>query len=210
MGLLDSIFGGGNSGFQKTGSASPLTLGLLALLAYKSFKPGGPLGNVFGGAPANDPGTPGGSPRMPTGAPGQPSGNVFGGNAGGVPGAGGGLPDIGGLLRGGLGSLLGGALGGAATGGLLNGGLGDLLRRFQQNGMGDTANSWVGHGPNRAVDPQGLEQALGRDTVEELSTHSGRPYNEVLSELSESLPNTVDKLTPEGRPPTDDEASRWV
>ncbi len=84
------------------------------------------------------------------------------------------------------------------------------MRRFQQNGYGDTANSWVGRGPNQEVTPDELEQALGRDTLQTLSAESGRPYNEVLSELSESLPDTVDQLTPEGRLPTQEEAQEWV
>ena len=110
---------------------------------------------------------------------------------------------------GGLGSVLGGMLGGAAAGTFLNGGLTDLVRRFQQNGMGHAADSWVGHGANRAVQPEELENAVGRDTLEELSRETGRPYNEVLSELSRSLPDTVDKLTPDGRMPTEHEVSRW-
>jgi uncharacterized protein YidB (DUF937 family) len=44
---------------------------------------------------------------------------------------------------GGLLGNLGGMLGGAGAGGLLSGGLGELLTKFQQNGQGDTAQSWV-------------------------------------------------------------------
>ena len=105
---------------------------------------------------------------------------------------------------------MGGLLGGAAAGALLNGGLGDLVRRFQQNGFGETADSWVGRGANRQIAPQELESAVGQDTLRTLSDETGRPYNEVLSELSESLPDTVDRLTPEGRLPTEDEARSWA
>ena len=117
--------------------------------------------------------------------------------------AGGGLGD---LLRGGLGGLLGGG----AAGALLNGGLGDLIGRLQQSGHGDTASSWVGHGPNREIAPNELEDALGRDTLQSLSSETGKPYDEVLSELSQSLPDTVDQLTPEGRLPTEHETARGI
>jgi uncharacterized protein YidB (DUF937 family) len=131
-------------------------------------------------------------------------GNIFGGGAASgrpmAPGAGGG---------GGLGGMLGGLLAGGAAGGLLSGGLGGLLQQFQQNGQGEVANSWIGRGQNRAISPDELESAVGKDTVQELADQSGRPYMDVLSELSTSLPETVDQLTPEGRIPTEEEAGRW-
>ena len=52
--------------------------------------------------------------------------------------------------RGGLGGILGnlrGAVGGAGAGGLLSNGLRELIDRFQQNGRGDVAQSWVNRGP---------------------------------------------------------------
>jgi uncharacterized protein YidB (DUF937 family) len=226
MGLLDSVLGGGG----RTRGMSPMTMGLLALLAYRTYQGKGRLADMLG---RNEPGGPNAGTTQTGGrvtGPGNlPDGNPAGPLGGG--GGGGGLGDIlGNLLRGGAGSRnfggaagtaggglgdllrggLGGLLGGAAAGTVLNGGLGDLLGRLQQNGHSDTADSWVGRGPNRAIEPQELESALGRDTVQSLADESGRPYMDVLSELSQSLPDTVDQLTPEGRLPTDDEASRWL
>lgn len=225
MGLLDTLTGDGS---KERGGMSPLTLGLLALLAYRTYQGKGRLADMLG---RNEPGgaDPGrsettgrvtGPGRLPDGNPAGPLGRG-GGGLGGILGdllrggagdrrygghagtAGGGLGD---LLRGGLGGLLGGA----AAGTVLNGGLGDLMRRMQQNGYADAADSWIGRGPNRTIDPQELESALGRDTVQELADESGRPYMDVLSELSQSLPETVDHLTPEGRLPTEDEARSWL
>src|SRR5687767_12370000 len=132
-------------------------------------------------------------------------GGIFGGQQSGRAGAsGGGLGD---LLRGGG---LGGLLGGAAGGGFLGAGLNEIIAKLQQSGHADAANSWVGTGQNRPVSPDQLELALGRDTLEELSAETGKPYDEVLSELSRDLPDTVDRLTPEGRLPTDGEQARWL
>jgi uncharacterized protein YidB (DUF937 family) len=36
------------------------------------------------------------------------------------------------------------------------------------------------------------------------------PRDQVLAELTEHLPKTVDSLTPQGRLPSEHEASRWV
>jgi uncharacterized protein YidB (DUF937 family) len=92
-------------------------------------------------------------------------------------------------------------LAGGAAGGLLNGGLSDLLNRFQQNGHGDVANSWIGTGPNRAVSPDQLQEALGPDTVNSLAEQAGISQIDLLSGLSRDLPDAVDQLTPEGRIP---------
>jgi uncharacterized protein YidB (DUF937 family) len=111
---------------------------------------------------------------------------------------------------GGLGGLLGGLLGGGAAGGILSGGLSDLLKQFQQAGQGDKAQSWVAQGPNKSLSPTELEQALGPEKIAWLMQETGMSRDELLAGLSRELPETVDKLTPEGRVPTEQEAARMV
>ena len=82
------------------------------------------------------------------------------------------------------------------------------MSRFQQNGYGDAAAS--GAVRNGVIGPAELEGAVGRHTRQSLADETGRPYDEVVSELSQSLPGAVDQLTPDGRLPTEDEASRWI
>ena len=106
-----------------------------------------------------------------------------------------------GQQSGGLGGLLGN-LGGAGAGGLLSGGLGELVQRFQQNGHGDVAESWVGTGPNKDVAPQQLEQAIGPDVLDSLTQQTGLSREDILARLSKDLPHAVDQYTPEGRLPT--------
>jgi uncharacterized protein YidB (DUF937 family) len=109
-----------------------------------------------------------------------------------------------------LGDLLKGVLGGGAAGTVLIGGLNDLLKQLQQNGHGDVANSWVGTGQNKAIAPKDLASALGADRINALMAYSGMSREDMLSGLSKHLPNVVDKLTPEGRLPTEEEAARLV
>jgi uncharacterized protein YidB (DUF937 family) len=122
------------------------------------------------------------------------------GQSGGLGGLLGGLMGQGGASGGGLGGLLGG-LGGAGVGGLLSGGLNDLLERFNQNGQGQTAQSWVQPGPNQPIEPHQLEQAIGPDVLDTLTQQTGLSRQELLARLSRELPEAVDKYTPDGQIP---------
>ncbi len=211
MGLLDNILGGDRS---QGGGPSKMTLALLALLAYRTYQGKGRLAEMLGrdaeGA-GQTPGVipPGQAGRKPaTGGLGGILGDLLGGRGAAGGGAAGGLGD---LLRGSGGAGgLGGLLGGAAGGGLLGAGLNELIKKMQQNGQGDAANSWVGTGANRQLAAPDVEAAVGRDDIDALAQETGRPYDEVLAELTEGLPQTVDKLTPNGRMPTEDEQRSWV
>ena len=192
MGLMDILNGMQNGPRGQTqpgkGGMSPLTMAMLALLAYKAYQK---MGSSQAGT------VPAGNPRMPAG------GQMF--PPGGQVAQGGGLGDI-------LGNLgpLGGLLAGGAAGSVLSGGLGELLKQFQQNGQGDVASSWVGTGPNKQISPQDLGRALGDDTVNSLAEQAGLSKVELLQGMSEHLPFMVDQLTPHGHIPTEDEISRLI
>ena len=111
---------------------------------------------------------------------------------------------------GGLLGKLGGILGGGGVGTMLSGGLGDLIERFKQNGQGQAADSWVKTGPNQQVSPTQLEQAIGPDVLNTLSQETGLSREELLSRLTRDLPAAVDQLTPDGRLPTEEEATRLI
>jgi uncharacterized protein YidB (DUF937 family) len=131
---------------------------------------------------------------QPGASPAPASGNTAGGETSG---------GVGDLLKGGLGGLLAGG----AAGSVISGGLGDLLKQLQQNGHGETANSWVGPGPNKQIAPGDLANALGSDQINSLMSQTGLSRDELLTGLSRHLPNVVDHLTPDGRLPTDNELS---
>ena len=213
MGLMD-ILNGMQNGPRGQRDAAPSggggmptwMMALLGLLAYKAVKGGG-LGNMLGGGQAQAPNQTGGG-----------LGDVLGGMLGGGSsprGGGGGLGDIlggalaGGAASGGLGGLLGGLLGGGG-GNVLNGGLRHLVQDMEQNGHADEVQSWVSRGENRAIAPTDLAHAVGIDDIDAVAQQTGMPREQLLSELSQHLPEFVDQLTPDGRLPTEQEASRWV
>jgi uncharacterized protein YidB (DUF937 family) len=101
-----------------------------------------------------------------------------------------------------------GSLGGSSPGGILSGGLSELIDRFRQNGQGESADSWVGTGPNQPIAPSQLERAIGSDVLETLSRQTGLSKQELLARLSRELPDAVDRYTPQGRIPSETEFSR--
>ena len=194
MGLLDVLNGMQNgprgpstpsAQSDSGGGMSPMTMAILALLAWKGIKHFTRQSARRCAAPA------------PAPAPGNVTASLPGG------GAGGGLSD---MLKGGLGGLLAGG----AAGSILSGGLGDLLKQFQQQGLGDQANSWVSNGPNKQIAPGDLGSALGADQIEALTAQSGLSRDELLQGLSQYLPDVVNQLTPDGRLPDENEMSRWI
>ena len=147
MGIFD-VMGGPT---RRSGGMSPIMVGLMGLLAYRTLKGKGRLADMLGtGSDAT-------------------------------------------------------AAGGPLSGGALGGGLKDLLDRFRQSGQGTKAESWVAKGPNQPIAPGELETALGEERIQWLMEQTGLPKDQLLAGLSNDLPDAVDKLTPEGRLPTDAE-----
>jgi uncharacterized protein YidB (DUF937 family) len=90
------------------------------------------------------------------------------------------------------------------------GGLRDLFDKFTGTGQGDTAKSWIETGPNRTMEVNELERALGDDTIEELTKQTGLSRDELLLRLKTVLPDAVDRMSPEGHLPTEPEAARFL
>ena len=82
------------------------------------------------------------------------------------------------------------------------GGLGDLIGRFTQGGMGDVIGSWIGHGQNAPISGDQLSNVLGADTIGQIAAQLGLSHGEAASQLSQMLPEVVNRLTPNGQAPT--------
>lgn len=89
------------------------------------------------------------------------------------------------------------------------GGLDGLLDRLTQAGHSDVADSWVSSGENRQMAPHELEGVLDPNTIDELARRSGLSREELLRQLAQHLPTTVDRLTPQGRRPTAENMGHW-
>jgi uncharacterized protein YidB (DUF937 family) len=138
--------------------------------------------------------------------------DVVGGMLGGQQGqgqGGGGLGDLAAML--GQGGAQGGGQGGQAAllqmvlGMLANngqgGGLAGLMEKFQAAGLGEQVNSWVGSGQNLPVSPEQLGGVFGQDQMSQMAEKMGLSTGDLGTQLSQMLPQAVDRVTPGGRVP---------
>lgn len=106
--------------------------------------------------------------------------------------------------------LFDGVLGGLVGAGMVSvvnnlleqqGGVQGLISKFQQQGLGETVNSWISTGPNKPISPDEVHRALGPDLLQQLSAKSGLSVQDLAQKLSQILPQAVDTMTPDGRVP---------
>ena len=82
-----------------------------------------------------------------------------------------------------------------------HGGLGGLVGKFEQAGLGNVVNSWIGSGQNLPISADQLQSVLGSDAVAGIAAKLGINPADAMGQLSTMLPGLVDKLTPNGQAP---------
>lgn len=147
-----------------------------------------------------------------TGGQGGGLGDILGGLAGGGGSGGGGLGDILSGLTGGSGAKGGGGMGGLLgsllpmLGGLLaGGGLQKILSGFQAKGLSAQADSWVGTGANEPISGADVREVVGSEEISRIANELGVSEDEAAAAVAQVLPEVVDKVTPDGTLPPDDQ-----
>lgn len=82
------------------------------------------------------------------------------------------------------------------------GGLAGLMQMFQQAGLGQQAASWVSTGSNMPISVEQLTKVFGNGQLQQLATSAGMDSGQFGNQLSELLPQFIDRLTPNGQMPT--------
>ncbi len=105
-----------------------------------------------------------------------------------------------------LDGLLGGAVGAemaTVVNGLIekHGGIQGIVAQLEQQGLGATARSWIGTGPNQPISPDQIHHAFGSDIVAQLAAKVGLSPDVLAGKLSQVLPQAIDKMTPAGTVP---------
>lgn len=83
------------------------------------------------------------------------------------------------------------------------GGVGGLVDAFQKGGLGELAQSWVGHGDNLPVSADQIQAVLGSGVIGQFAEKLGVDPQMGAAKLAEILPGLVDHLTPGGQLPTE-------
>jgi uncharacterized protein YidB (DUF937 family) len=79
-----------------------------------------------------------------------------------------------------------------------HGGVQGVVQQFENKGFGSTVKSWVGTGANQPISPDQVRQVLGEDLIQQLAAKTGMSVPELTQKLAQILPQTVDKMTPDG------------
>lgn len=92
---------------------------------------------------------------------------------------------------------------GLVANGSTQGGLVGLLQQLQASGLGDQVQSWISTGGNLPVSGDQLASALGGagGLLGQLAQQAGVSPAEAGHQLSQWLPQIVDKLSPDGQLP---------
>jgi uncharacterized protein YidB (DUF937 family) len=90
------------------------------------------------------------------------------------------------------------------------GGLNGLLGQLKAGGLESAVNSWVGSGPNQAVNGSQIAAALGSPQIQALAAKFGIPEDQVASHLATILPELIHHLTPNGSVPNQSLLSEGV
>ena len=83
------------------------------------------------------------------------------------------------------------------------GGLSGVVEKFQQAGLGEAVQSWVGTGANLPVSAEQVTQALGPDTLQNLVAQLGGNSPQLGALEVQFLSMVVGQLTPQGQLPAD-------
>jgi len=73
-----------------------------------------------------------------------------------------------------------------------------LLQKFQQGGLGQVLNSWLGSGSNMSIDGGEIQNALGNDQLQSLADKLGTDVQGASGTLAALMPQVIDKLSPQG------------
>ena len=81
------------------------------------------------------------------------------------------------------------------------GGLGGLVGAFEKGGLGEIAKSWVSTGGNLPISAEQIQRILGHGPLADLAQKMGIDPAQAATQLSQLLPQVIDKLTPNGQVP---------
>lgn len=80
-----------------------------------------------------------------------------------------------------------------------------LIQKLRASGMEEQVSSWVAKGQNIPVLGEQIKKALGNEKVAEIARKLGVTNDQAADDLAQALPDVVDKVTPDGEVPTQEQ-----
>ncbi|MDO4895993.1 MAG: YidB family protein [Moraxella sp.] len=92
-----------------------------------------------------------------------------------------------------------------------NGGLSGLLAKFNNNGLGNKAQSWVNIDTNNdGLDAGDILGLFGQEQIDNVCRQVGADQSQVCQGIAELLPQVVNDLTPQGNLQNEQEANNEI
>lgn len=76
-----------------------------------------------------------------------------------------------------------------------------LVNMFKSSGLGDQVQSWLSTGANQPVQGADITKVLGQERMAQIAQTLGVDPQQASHQLAETLPNLIDKISPNGELP---------
>jgi uncharacterized protein YidB (DUF937 family) len=76
-----------------------------------------------------------------------------------------------------------------------------LVNMFKSSGLGDQVQSWLSTGSNQAIQGADIAKVFGQERIAQIAQTLGVDHHQASAQLAETLPNFIDKLSPNGELP---------
>ncbi|MDD1608338.1 MAG: YidB family protein, partial [Methylococcaceae bacterium] len=85
-----------------------------------------------------------------------------------------------------------------------------LVEKISAGGLNEQVKSWVSTGQNLPVTGDQIQAALGSSVIQDIASKVGIDSNDITNTLARLLPLVIDKLTPDGEVPSNNNTLQTV
>lgn len=80
-----------------------------------------------------------------------------------------------------------------------------LVNMFKASGLGDQVQSWLSTGANQPVQGADIAKVFGEERIAHIAKTLGVDPQQASSQLAQTLPDLIDKISPQGQLPSSPE-----
>jgi uncharacterized protein YidB (DUF937 family) len=77
----------------------------------------------------------------------------------------------------------------------------DVVKQFEEKGMRDQVESWIGTGTNKPVDRRQIEDVFGQRELDRMAQQKNVDRDRLADVLAKYIPQIINELTPGGQMP---------